>query len=479
MIGNPFAGLARVGWMEFWSHLKSPRLLVLVILFALVVFGASYGLSQTSNPGFFNTAMLHAHPAIRNESGTNHYLIVAWDADERGTPQPGKAYSIYTIDFRLPGAGRQLLANVSTNASGWFTYDVGTTQPLNLSYDIETAAADPSSASPREMAWVAFDPSLTSRTFTLSWGTSTSSGPFGTETVFFGHVVTTAGYPATAANVYVNDSLVGHPDGNGYIQGSLSPGDHILRFTYNGYDESYSVAGQPSSGPVYENGADYVLLMVSQFFGLLLPIASIAVSFDAVARERAQGSLEVLLARKVQREGILAGKFLGAFAAVALPVVAVLLAGAGILTSVSGVTPSGAFVAVLIASSLFLVAVYILLMLIFSTLAKSVGTAVVFGVVLWLFFNLVFTFLSLFLVISSGGSLYDPGTYRLLLTVQLLNPNTVFQMLVSLAIPSSGGSAGFLPAGYVSIGTVALAGVAWVAILLVLALVVFRKRAES
>lgn len=479
MIGNPFVGLARVGWMEFWSHLKSPRLLVLVILFALLVFGASYGLSQTSNPGFFNAASLHAHPAIRNESGTDHYLIVAWDADQRGTPQPGKAYTIYTIDFRLPGGGRQLLANVSTNGTGWFTYDVGTTLPLNLSYDIETAGADQSSAPGREMAWVVFDPSLVSKTFTLSWGFTTSSGPFGTENMFFGHVVTTAGYPATGANVYLNDTFVGHPNGNGYIQGSLSPWQQTLRFVYNGYDESYTVTGQPSSGPVYENGADYVLLTVSQFFGLLLPIASIAVSFDAVARERAQGSLEVLLARKVRREGILAGKFLGAFAAVALPVVAVLLAGAGVLTMASGVTPSGGFVAVLIASSLFLVAVYILLMLIFSTLAKSVGTAVVFGVVVWLFFNLFFSFLSLFVVISSGGSIFDPGTYRMLLTVQLLNPNSVFTMLLSLAIPSSGGYAGLVPTGYVSMGTVVLAAVAWVAVLLVLALLVFRKRAES
>ncbi len=481
MTGNPFSGLGRVGWMEFWSHLKSPRLIVLVALFALLVFGASYGLSQTPSFGPSNSAFLAGHPAIRNESGVNHYFVVAWDGDIRGTPQGGKTFSVYAANLTPFGPqDRQLLANLTTNATGWISLDVTASYSENTTFVIESASSSQGQPFGMEMSYVFFDPTLLNRTFSASGvGTSYSSGPMGTESLFYTHVTTIEGFPATAADVYLNDTLVGHPDENGFVSASLPPGPHTIRIAFGAYEETYPVSGQPDYGPVYQTGADYVLLTLTSFLSLLLPIAAIAVSFDAVARERAQGSLEVLLARKVRREGIATGKFLGAFAAVALPVSAVLLAGVGILTWASGKSPTGSLVGAVIVGSLFLVAVYVLIMLIFSTVAKSVGTAVIFGVVVWFFFNVIFSFLTVFIMFSSGGSFFDPATYRLLVTVQLFDPNTVYQMLVSLAVPSTGGTGGLVPTGYITASSVVVAAVAWVVVLLVVALVVFRKRAES
>ena len=478
MTGNPFVGTARVGWMEFWSHLKSPRLIILIVLFALLVFGASYGLSQSPTMGFTNPAYLFGHPAIRNETDGTHYLVIVWVADVRGTPMAGILLSLYNASFEPYGGGtRTLIENLTTNSTGWASADLGTSFPSNTSFVLQSESGG---AYLMGMTYVSFDQTLSNRTFTLgAISTSSTIGPTGSVTIFYTHVLTTTGYPATGANVYLNDTSEGHPDANGFFSTSLAPGPQTVRITYNGYEESYMVMGNTNAGPTYQNGADVVLLTVTTFFGLLLPIAAIAISFDAVARERAQGSLEILLAQRVRREGILLGKFLGAFASVALPVTVVLLAGVGILTAVSDKAPTGTFVVAVVASSLFLVAVYTLLMLLFSTVAKSVGTAVVFGVVLWLFFNLFFSFVTTFVLFSSGGSFFNPGTYGTLVVLQLFDPNTLFSMLVSLAIPSSGGYSGLVPIGYVSTATVVGAAVLWVAVLLVLTLFVFHKKAES
>lgn len=471
---NPFAGTARVGWMEFRAHLKSPRLIVLVVLVALLVLGVSYGASQSPTSTFSTTPSLSVHAAIRNESGTDHYLIVAWLADVRGVPRSGVSVSIYSSTFVSPygGTNETYIGAQDTNGTGFVVFDLGTSVPANVSYMLRSGG--------QFMGMMGFSTSPTNATFTAAVGTASSYSPLGSVSVTTVHVMTSDGYPATGASVLLDGALQGHPDANGFYSMSLPEGEHTLNVTYQGYSESYFVFGHASSGPTYENGADFVLLMMSlTFLPLVLPIAAIAVSFDAIARERAQGTLEVLLARRVRREGVVMGKFLGAFTAVAVPVALVLLAGVGVLTWVSGKTPTTTLAVTVLVSSLFLVAVYTLLMLLFSTLAKSVGTAVVFGVVVWLFFALFFSVLTTLLFVSTGGSLLDPGVYNALLATQLLDPNMIFQMLVGLALPVTGGSSGLISTGYLSPASIVAAGVAWIVVLLLLTVWVFRRKAES
>lgn len=475
MAGNPFAGMSRIGWTEFWGHLKSPRLIILAILFALLVFGVSYGMSQSANP-FANQGVIFGHPAIVNVTGVSHYRVIAWVADYLGTPRSGVTLSVSRTDYGNLTPYQQpptrLLGNMTTNATGFARMEVGTVLPANASFVIQ----GPSSVG--GMGGTMFYPGMENQTFTANTGGYGYGGPYGSASVEYMHVMTMTGLPASAADIALNGTVIGHPDSNGFYSLQTPVGESILTVSYQGYSEDFPIYGSPSSGPAYQNGADVILLQVTAFFGLILPIAAIAVSFDAVARERAQGSLEILLAKRVRREGILMGKFLGAFAAVAVPVVVVLLAGVGVLTLVSGKTPTGTFVTAVLVSSLFLVAVYILLMLLFSTLAKSVGTAVVFGVVLWLFFNLFFSFITFFAVVGSGGY-FNADTYATLVTLQLFDPNTIFTMLVTLAIPAVNGNPGLVPTGYVSFAAVVAAAVLWVAALLAVTLFVFRKKAES
>lgn len=483
MTDNPFAGTARVGWMEFWSHLKSPRLVILVVLLALLMFGVAYGMTQAGSPGSGGYATINVYPAIRNESGVNHYLAIGWVADDRGVPQTGVSVGVYLQDFMNPafnGTGT-LLTILWTNASGFVSYDIGTTVPQNVSYMMKytdhglgTTMFGPGGSYPGPP----------NATFMLGrFGYGSVSGPFGTQSSFSFQAIATDGYPATAADVYLDGNFSGHPDANGFYSAPLPEGSHTVNVSYDGYAESTHLSASPFAGPQYENGADAVLInLVGTFMGLVLPIMAIAISFDAIARERAQGSLELLLARRVRREGILVGKFLGAFAAVALPVVAVLLVGIAVVTSISGRAPTGTFAVAVFGASLFLIGVYVLLMLLFSTLAKSVGTAVVFGVVAWLFFNLIFSFITSFLLFGSGGYYQSSSFYSTLLKTYLFDPNTVYQLILGAAVPATGGnylSGIIIPTGYLSVEAIFLAAALWIAIPLALAIIVFRRKAEG
>lgn len=479
MSGNPLAGTARVGWMEFLSHAKSPRLIVLVVLLALLVFGVSYGLSQPS-PFEGLDASLAVHPAVRNVGGTNHYLVIGWLADGRGLPRPGLTVSVYRQNLTNPSGDPfgTVIGNLTTNVTGFVEYDTGTLLPQTTSYAMRYVV----SGSAYTGTSVTFEPIELNQTFTL--GTVTSGGISGpTAGSFFSlHAMTIDGYPATGANVSVDGSFKGHPDGNGFFITPLSEGEHLVDISYRGQIASFPLRGGSPGGPVYENGADAVLIsLAGTFMQLILPIMAIAVSFDAIARERAQGSLELLLAHRVRREGILAGKFLGAFGAVAVPTLAVLLAGIAIVTVVSGRAPTASFALVVLAGSLFLIAVYVLLMLLFSTLAKSVGTAVVLGVVVWLLFNVLFSFLASLLLVGLVGNSWDAGFYRALLTTYLFDPNLVFQLMLGASVPLTGGGlgVGIVPTGYVPVASIAIAAVLWVLLPLTLAILAFRKTAET
>lgn len=481
MTGNPFVGTVRVGWMEFWTHLKSPRLVILIVLFALLVFGVSYGMSQTSNP-FQNQTQVFSHPAILNESSAEHYLVVGWFADYVGTPQAGIPVSLYRTNFSANYSGplpaSTLVGQATTNGSGFVSFDVGMVMPDNASFNLQ---GPPSVSGGAGM--VEFFPDLRNQTFTITMGRYSYSGPYGLKNVEYLDVLSLQGTPATEAAIYLNDTLVGQPNAYGYFTTEIAPGEQTLNVSYKGYEETFQVFGNPTSGSVYENGADAVLLEIATgFMPLILPIVAIAISFDAIARERAQGSLELLLCRRVRKEGVLTGKFLGAFGAITVPVAAVLLAGTGVVAAISGRAPTASFVVAVVLSSLFLVAVYVLLMLLLSSLAKSVGTAVVFGVVLWLFFDLLFSFLIGFLLFAMLSGPTNPGFYNAGASLVLFDPNLVFQLLVSLAIPTTNGGSGgvsIAPTQYLSEGALIVAAILWIVVPLLVTLFVFRRKAEG
>lgn len=469
----PFRGAARIAFMELRANLRSPRLLALAVLFALAVVGVSYGASQPQRDPFANQMAIYAHPGIRNESGVEHYLVVAFLADQYGVPRTSESVLLNEITYGVgPEPAIRIIGQAATNASGFVSFDIGTTEPsVNLSYEARAGT---------QTSQVTFSAVLRNQTFTMFLERSGFSTPFGSEFVAVLHILDVDGSPASSASIYLNDSLVDHPDGNGFLRFVIPPGSHVLRVSYRGQEVSNPVYVPPQQGPTFESGADAVLAgMAFTFLPLLLPIVAIAVSFDAIARERAQGSLELLLTKRVSREGIAAGKFAGALASVAIPVIAVLVAGMAIVTGVSGQAPTPVFAATTLLAGLFLVSVYILFMLILSTLAKSVATAMVFGVAIWLVFALLFASLTFVALVTFGAHPTDRGFYELLSVLLLADPNALYQMLVAASLPAAGAATGtVMPVGILAPGVLIAAALAWLIGLLLVSVFLFVHRVE-
>lgn len=469
----PLLGAGRVALMELRAHLRSPRLIAIVVLLALVIVGVSYGASEPQKDTFANQVAIYAHPAIRNETGTEHYLVVVFLADQYGVPRTSESVSLNEITFgggALPET--KTIGQATSNSAGFASFDIGAGQPAsNRSYEAVVGT---------QTSQVTFPAGLRNQTFTQLILSSGFSNPFGSEFVAALHVLDLDGTPATSAGVFLDGTAVGQPDSNGFLRVAIPPGDHAIRISYRGQEVSNSVYAPPQQNPTISNGADAVLAgMAFTFLPLLLPIMAIAVSFDAIARERAQGSLELLLTKRISRPGIIAGKFAGALISVAIPMIAVLLVGMAVVTAVSGEAPTPGFAVTTLLAGLFLVSVYTLLMLVLSSLAKSVATAMVFGVAVWLVFAMLFASLTFVALIVFGASPTDRGFYGLLGTALLVDPNALYQMLVGASLPAGWAAAGsVVPVGALAPGVLVVAALAWFIGLFLLATLLFVHKVE-
>jgi len=249
-----------------------------------------------------------------------------------------------------------------------------------------------------------------------------------------------------------------------------------LNVTYGGDTETFPiVVRQPQTVLPFQLGPDFVLYFVATvLMGLFAPIVAIALSYDAMSKERAQGSLELLLVRPASRTGLAVGKFLGTFLSVGLPILGVAIGALAGVAAVTGKWPDLRFDATFLLATLGLIALYVLLMQIFSTLAKGAGTAILYAILVWLVFNVLWNFV--YLAVSAalrieGGT---PEAFTLSSLMLLFNPTGVFQLTLAAALPPS--LAGFGSSYQLPDWTGPAAFVVWLVVLLVLAVLAFQKK---
>ncbi len=220
------------------------------------------------------------------------------------------------------------------------------------------------------------------------------------------------------------------------------------------------------------------------FGGLLLPIVAIALSYDSISKEKVQGSADLLLYRPASWSSIAVGKFLGVFAAVAIPVAVVNLVAVAIITAVTGIWPSATVTLGFIAFSLFLLAVYILFMQTLSTWAKTAGTAIILGVVLWFVYNLLWDVITLLVALVAGFPIGSREYFVLGSYLGLFNPTSIYGNLFNLVAPEGfeilGGLIGVSGSLFALPNWVpAVAAVGWLVLLFILFIEVFQRRAAG
>ncbi len=447
-------GMPQVAIQELLVNLKSVRLIVMALLSALLVVGGGIGFTALSS-GFSGLPPI----AMWGHAGyapNGSHVAVVWVSDPYGAP-----FSDRPVEFT--DANRTAIGSRPTDANGFARLDVGNESFVFVSARIGNFEGGTA---------VDFFPSAVNFTIAANQGDYSRHGRSDGLAL---SVLNRAGAPVTA-NVSVNATGVGSTNQYGFILFDLPLGISNVTVEVAGERETFSafVPDFPGGLP-FSSGPDLVLSIIASISFFIVSIFAIVLSFDAISKERVQGTMDLLLSRPSSRTGVLLGKFVGAFLAVAIPVTLVNLAGIGAITAASGKGPTGGFAATFLGVSLLLIALYVLIQLIMSTLAKTSGTAVLFGVLIWLLFNFLYPIVTI--IVQSTVLAGDPaGAFRFGQVAGLGNPTSICGMLVSLAAPQG------LPGGVSTSLEPAIPGAAavvWFLLLLVLALWTFHKKAAE
>jgi ABC-2 type transport system permease protein len=127
---------------------------------------------------------------------------------------------------------------------------------------------------------------------------------------------------------------------------------------------------------------------LTQFIAFFGPLIGIIMGFDAINRERTAGTLSKLLSQPVYRDAIINAKFLAGIVTIAIMFVSLVLILSGLGMVAIGVVPSGqeaARLAVYMLISIAYVGFWLGMAILFSIILRSVGTAALASVALWIF----------------------------------------------------------------------------------------------
>jgi Cu-processing system permease protein len=235
------------------------------------------------------------------------------------------------------------------------------------------------------------------------------------------------------------------------------------------------------SAPVGQVGAsplEIVVVSLASLSILLLPLIALLLSFDAVVGESERGTLLLLLAGPVLRWQVIAGKFLGQVAILAIATLIGYGMAAIAVALRSGVpdADAAAAFATLIGSSVLLGAAFAALGLLVSVLVRERQTAAGAALGLWLIFAVLYDLALLGVLVADAGQHMTPGLLGGLL---LVNPADAFRLLNLTAfggVQALSGMAGI--AGDVSPPLIGMIGalLLWTALPLSLAILVFARR---
>ena len=455
-------GLQVVARHEFLVNMRSARLLIMLAVLALVVVGGAYGFSAGSGGGpTLSPFVAWGHPAI---GATTEHIAVVWVSDPFGVPLADR-----TVTFLEAPQDGGLVGEARTDSDGFARLAVGNRSEVYFTVRSGTA----------EFSSFVFWLSEPLANFTVGQYQEDLDND-GLRDDLGIHVLTRAGAPAVA-RLFVNETFVTTVDAHGYGRVELPPGQSNVTVEVAGERvTTLSFVDPDPFLPPFATGPDFVLLIIAGgFAAFAVPIFAIVISFDALSKERVQGTLDLLLSRPVGRAGVLLGKFGGSFAAVAVPATLVNLAAIAILTMSSGKAPTASFAAAFLVLELLLIAFYVPLQLTFSSLAKTGGTAILFGFLVWLAFNVLYPVITSVLSFVLFPNNFE-AQFRFSQVAGLGNPTTIYQQLIAFAAPETIGS-GFGPFGGTALDlpVVAFAALVWLAVLLGLALWTFNRRAAE
>ncbi len=449
------------GWLpvaakEARASILSVRLIIIASILALAVLAATYGIG----PGFGGgggAAPSRLVYGFTYWQDLNHSrpALALFVVSISGAPLSDVEVELGRISESLVGPPEfQVLDQKTTDATGWARFEDLTENYPNREVALRLVDEPESLYAFAYTGTIPFPPEplmnrgmLDARTFSLG-----SPDRQILSLVF----IDTRGTPMGDAAIYIwnipegfqgDPFHEGRPEGwDTYLNGTtdasgsyirpdpLESGDYVVRVEKGELNATTLFGFSSTPGP-FAAGPDGVLAFSGiLFLPLILPIMAMVLAYGAIARERSEGSLDLLLSKPVSRVGVALGKLTGVFGSMATPVVIILLAGAAVIWVSMGTPPTGSFVATFIAEALLLLLIYTLLFLAVSANVRSLGTALLVSLLLLLLFAFFWGIIS----VVVAGVLATPGSVRwfeILVVMGLGSPTGVYHQFLSLSLP--------------------------------------------
>ncbi len=276
--------------------------------------------------------------------------------------------------------------------------------------------------------------------------------------------------------IYLTETKVAEADEYGYIDYEFTlPGNQSVKVQnkYSSYNYTFHHISEEWGSPLE---VDRTLNKMTFPIIMVLPLIAIALSFDSVTKERNTNSLFFLLVKPIERWKIGAGKLVGSFAAISIPVIAVNSVSISTMWYMLGDVPSFWLILTFFLGSLAVLIFFLTLQMILSTLANSSVTALLGGLGFWLTLSLFYPAIEEGITSILG---YEYGTYSYEVFTNymiLMNPNLIFRETTDLVYQGKFGL-NLLP-GITDMSLV-IAMLIWIVGFIVLFLLVFHKRLVS
>ena len=138
----------------------------------------------------------------------------------------------------------------------------------------------------------------------------------------------------------------------------------------------------------------FSFIQIMVMFG---PILGMAFGFDAINKERAMGTLSMLLGQPIYRDSVINGKFIAGAASLATLGIGTIAITTGLAIPMLGYGPSVTealkIVTLALLTVLYLV-FWLSLGMLFSVVVKKTSTSILFSIATWMFFSIILTILA-------------------------------------------------------------------------------------
>ncbi len=130
---------------------------------------------------------------------------------------------------------------------------------------------------------------------------------------------------------------------------------------------------------------------VASFLAYLTPLAGLVLGFDAINRERTQGTLTRLVSQPIHRDAVIVAKFLAGMTVIAIMVffVGILVGGLGLMSI--GIPPGSEEIlriASYLLMTVFYTSMWLGIAMLCSTLCRHAATSALIVIALWIYFTL-------------------------------------------------------------------------------------------